>query len=1363
MTLSEQTKVVSPDFVVDHLLIDSAPPPGFQADVQSLMTSDSIANHSRSSDGPYGAQWPTTLGNQSVQPHSDRGTPHLPDGFGLTDDDGADLTIAANLHNACVTADDELALTHDSPDSAEDTLAHHFRGMSVFDASRANHIWAVGAERRSGAGTTGATVSASNTDFSPGSGGFVIPKGGIGGGSPGTGVGASTPIAGAQPHSVDGSHDLNSSTSDVGTTGGAGVPPRLANLAASPTKESASGISSTPAAEPMSGIDILSIWESRGTANPNRRGWLEDRLFDSSQPQSPLGAVQKSHLAEANYTQKTVGQNSKAAATATTNGVAWDWNDPLLAPSSWRSIFTANKEPEAFAQTVSASRSPVASSAQDSAVFLTRGVWPPTATSTTANTGGGDASTNQYRNVSFLDVAGCYPVAQQVNMSSSSQYAADGTVTTATSVAARTAPSDQQQSTSSEEPAPGSTGDDSTCGGNTYPTLVSSKFDTPFSVQLPNSSSGIVSAGGVCVGQVNKDCAEGLYGAVLGEGRKSFVYGMPPPSQQPSTSTAFFSMDASEMGEKSLGPSGTTPGFINGPPPGIPPCRNAVPSLLVSATAIGAGDSPAAVAGATSSSDTVLPPDVASSVCVSYSVPGGTTNLPSSTMALDGCSMQPPPPPGASSVPVQQHPQQLRSDGFIPQLQQPTSAMPPNQAAAAAQALCSLPPIDAMSMAMAMSMFMPQAAASGAPPIPMGTPNPAWNPLHFNMLMQQLVSGTPSNPSQPPMAFSAPPPPPTNTGVSTDGLTDPARLAVSALVFLQAQQQLLYAQQQQQQQQSSNPQQQQPSQQQQQQQQQAALTQFALQAAAVTGTRSAHTSSLASTPANLFSSGHLQPNPQNAILPAPAAPYSLPQPVNLMTQPPLPCSASGSLFPPNVSPSAVAQPPPGFARVVAAAAAKNFNATAGAYPLEGGPASAVPSIAPVSRSQLLEDFRNSTSRFQHIPLSELRDHIVEFARDQHGSRFIQQKLETATVAEKNVVFAEILPQAGKLMTDVFGNYVIQKFFEFGTEEQKELLSQCLHGHVVEFAMQMYGCRVIQKALESVPLEAKIRIIGELRPCVMRCVKDQNGNHVIQKCIECVPPPELDFIIFAFRNQVSALSSHPYGCRVIQRILEHCMPEQTRRILDELHKSVESLVKDQYGNYVVQHVLEHGSQEDKSRIINGLRGRVPILSSHKFASNVMEKAIANATPTERVALINEVLQCSSSPPQPHTPAGAAVVGGGGPMTANLSAPILIGGGSTNDDGSTPSVLVDMMKDQYANYVIQRMLELAEPQQRRLLISRIRPLQNTLRKYNYGKHIITKLEKYSGSGSAGGCKGPSVGVTSSSPVAVSNGSGNELAGK
>lgn len=48
--------------------------------------------------------------------------------------------------------------------------------------------------------------------------------------------------------------------------------------------------------------------------------------------------------------------------------------------------------------------------------------------------------------------------------------------------------------------------------------------------------------------------------------------------------------------------------------------------------------------------------------------------------------------------------------------------------------------------------------------------------------------------------------------------------------------------------------------------------------------------------------------------------------------------------------------------------------------------------------------------------------------DQYGSRFIQQKLETATTEEINMVFQEIIPQALTLMTDVFGNYVIQKVY-----------------------------------------------------------------------------------------------------------------------------------------------------------------------------------------------------------------------------------------------------------------------------------------------------------------------------------------------
>jgi hypothetical protein len=127
----------------------------------------------------------------------------------------------------------------------------------------------------------------------------------------------------------------------------------------------------------------------------------------------------------------------------------------------------------------------------------------------------------------------------------------------------------------------------------------------------------------------------------------------------------------------------------------------------------------------------------------------------------------------------------------------------------------------------------------------------------------------------------------------------------------------------------------------------------------------------------------------------------------------------------------------------------------------------------INRSRLLEDFR--TNRQPHLQLRDIINHFIEFSMDQHGSRFIQQKLERATPTEKEIVFREILPSSHSLMTDVFGNYVIQKFFEFGSHEHKLAFAQKLKGHVLSLALQMYGCRVIQKALESVDKDTQVKL------------------------------------------------------------------------------------------------------------------------------------------------------------------------------------------------------------------------------------------------------------------------------------------------
>uniref|UniRef100_A0A8C3ALI8 Pumilio homolog 1 n=1 Tax=Cyclopterus lumpus TaxID=8103 RepID=A0A8C3ALI8_CYCLU len=290
-------------------------------------------------------------------------------------------------------------------------------------------------------------------------------------------------------------------------------------------------------------------------------------------------------------------------------------------------------------------------------------------------------------------------------------------------------------------------------------------------------------------------------------------------------------------------------------------------------------------------------------------------------------------------------------------------------------------------------------------------------------------------------------------------------------------------------------------------------------------------------------------------------------------------------------------------------------------------------VMPSGRSRLLEDFRNN--RYPNLQLRDIAGHIMEFSQDQHGSRFIQLKLERASSAERQLVFSEILQAAYQLMVDVFGNYVIQKFFEFGSLDQKLALAERIRGHVLSLALQMYGCRVIQKALEFIPSDQQVI---ELH---------QHTEQLVQS---------------RFLKLAACL------CDV---------------------RSTSWCPHDQYGNYVIQHVLEHGRAEDKSKIVAEIRGNVLGLSQHKFASNVVEKCVTHASRAERAVLIDEVCSLTEGP---------------------------------------HSALYTMMKDQYANYVVQKMIDVAEPTQRKIVMHKIRPHISTLRKYTYGKHILAKLEKY-----------------------------------
>jgi pumilio RNA-binding family len=311
---------------------------------------------------------------------------------------------------------------------------------------------------------------------------------------------------------------------------------------------------------------------------------------------------------------------------------------------------------------------------------------------------------------------------------------------------------------------------------------------------------------------------------------------------------------------------------------------------------------------------------------------------------------------------------------------------------------------------------------------------------------------------------------------------------------------------------------------------------------------------------------------------------------------------------------------------------------------------------------------------------------------------------------------------------------------------------------------------VQKALELVDDETKAALAFELDGNVLRCVRDQNGNHVVQKCVEVVELGRLGFMLDALAGHVSALSAHPYGCRVIQRALERCKPycptpdafgnaiseisenakhgtEPTVRFSTlEILRDAGSLSKDQYGNYVVQHVLQHGDDVSRKSVLSTLAGQIVPLAQHKFASNVVEKCLTYCGAEEREIMIGEILGVGPSARRDLRVEGsrttkdevgveASEAKGEAKGEAKPSVEVSVKSSSDARPGTHSQTapvapvppLQAMMKDQFANYVVQKLLEVCDDDQRERLLASARAHLQAVKKVSYGKHIVARVEK------------------------------------
>ena len=277
-----------------------------------------------------------------------------------------------------------------------------------------------------------------------------------------------------------------------------------------------------------------------------------------------------------------------------------------------------------------------------------------------------------------------------------------------------------------------------------------------------------------------------------------------------------------------------------------------------------------------------------------------------------------------------------------------------------------------------------------------------------------------------------------------------------------------------------------------------------------------------------------------------------------------------------------------------------------------------------------------------------------------------------------------------LSKDVTGNYAIQKLLNNKKVPEVNFIIESLKNNIYELTLNLYGCRCVQELIYILDVENMNIITSELKPFYEKCIQDKNGNHVIQKLIEKVNSEDLKDIYLVAVNNIIYLSKHQYGCRVIQRLFKYCNSTQIKHMLNCLFININDLIQDQYGNYVIQFILENQAinKQDLLPIFLSLKGNIYQYSFHKFASNVVERCITFGNEQQKKDIINEIMNLAKRDEE---------------------------------------LIINMVRDKFANYVIQKIIEFSEydvqQELKRIILSR----QSKIKNEGFSKHVLNFIDK------------------------------------
>ena len=306
----------------------------------------------------------------------------------------------------------------------------------------------------------------------------------------------------------------------------------------------------------------------------------------------------------------------------------------------------------------------------------------------------------------------------------------------------------------------------------------------------------------------------------------------------------------------------------------------------------------------------------------------------------------------------------------------------------------------------------------------------------------------------------------------------------------------------------------------------------------------------------------------------------------------------------------------------------------------------------------LKHLLEHTGKIDFYIYNLIKGKIVSIIKNHKGSKIFQKYLKSTHSDEiLHLIFVELFPFLSDLIIDPYANYFCKKFFTYLNQKDRIDFLKNIEKNLVELSSDSIGTYPIQSIIEHLSSKNEKNIIlSGIKEGFIKLIYDAFGCHVLEKLLTCFEDEYVEFIYTYIFDNFLYLTNNSNGIYIIKKILTFTQKKNLHEKLKNIvKKNAIFLIKQSYGNFVIQVIIENW--EDYKEITDLFKGNFFALSLEKYASNVIERCIEK----DKEILENYINEIISN-----------------------------------------KCIANVMKSNYGNYVVQKVIKLAEGENKKLFV-------------------------------------------------------------